>query len=278
MSKTTSRICVGIPVYKPLELLHKYEIISIKNTLLKCRSLFDIHLIIPENFDITSYCTFFMHEFKAKEYDPSYFNGIHGYNRLLKSAEFYERLNIYSHLLIVQTDAFIFDTDYTEFLKYSYVCAPWHSHLINRNLTGLYCGNGGYSLRNIHDCLRILQDDVKVFSFNEILRELKRSEFHRKNPQLINLFYGIYYYYYQNSTHTAHNKMPFIYEDVFWSLVVPAVCSDYSVADGQTALKFAFETRPATCFALNQNKLPTGCHGFNKYEPEFWSRFIPFEE
>ena len=74
-----------------------------------------------------------------------------------------------NNLLIVQTDAFIFDTDYTEFLEYSYVGAPWHSHLINRNLTGLYCGNGGYSLRNIHDCLRILQDDVKVFSFNEIL-------------------------------------------------------------------------------------------------------------
>jgi|GEM_PF-3406084 hypothetical protein len=269
-------ICVVIPVYNCLNNCKSYEIISIANTIQKCKDLYDICLCVPEGLDISEYSDFFGYTFTVQRYDRSYFSSIYTYNALLKSVKFYSPFTRYTHLLLVQTDAYIFNAEFSTFMNTSYVGAPWHRHLIKRDQTGLYCGNGGYSLRHVADALHVLESDIRLFTADELLTEVAHSEFHKKYPAFIKPVFAAYYYFTQNSTLDSKNQLAFVYEDVFWSLVVPAVCPAFKVPDGQTALKFAFETKPELCYELNGYQLPTGCHGFNKYNPEFWKHFIDF--
>jgi hypothetical protein len=269
-------ICVIIPIYYPVRKLKSYEVVSISNTVKKFRHICDICLSTPENLDISEYSENFSYTFKDQKFPQAYFNSIYTYNIMLKSTIFFQAFINYTHILLVQTDAYIFSTVFDDFLTYSYVGAPWHRHLIKRNRTGLYCGNGGYSLRNIDDALKVIESDIRLFSISEMISEVKHSEFHKKYPTVIKPMFAAYYYLTRNSTLDFKNQLAFVYEDVFWSLVVPEVCPTFKVPDGETALKFGFETEPEMCYELNEHQLPTGCHGFNKYNPEFWKQFIDF--
>ena len=41
------------------------------------------------------------------------------------------------------------------------------------------------------------------------------------------------------------------------------------------ALKFAFEVNPSYLYNINNEKLPFGCHAFEKYEYDtFWQKYI----
>lgn len=93
------------------------------------------------------------------------------YNELLKSREFWEQLQDYERVLLVQDDGFVIRTgDIDAFLKFDYVGAPWdpaapyntymrdsEHHRISPN----YVGNGGLSLRNPRAMLELCgrQDD-----------------------------------------------------------------------------------------------------------------------
>lgn len=279
MNQTNSSMCVGIPVYKPVQLLLNYEIISIKNTLLKCSSLYDICLITPENFDIIPYCKFFRHKFSVNKYHSSYFNGIDGYNKLLKSIKFYESFSTYSHLLIVQTDAFIFYDPLTHFkpIQIHYVGGPWFKNPLFQEESRMFVGNGGYSLRNINKCVTILNSYSKIFSFKELIYLVTKYRFKKPRKRLLVYLYSIYYYLFQNYYASGFNNLPFLYEDVFWGILTPSKHKEFIVPDAKEALKFSFDTKPSLCFELNNFELPTGCHAFHKNEPEFWEKYISID-
>lgn len=57
------------------------------------------------------------------------------------------------------------------------------------------------------------------------------------------------------------------HEDLFWA---SRDSEDFHVAPLEIALEFAFEQDVRQCFALNQNRLPFGCHAWEKYDFEFW--------
>ena len=40
------------------------------------------------------------------------------------------------------------------------------------------------------------------------------------------------------------------------------------------ALRFSFEVNPKSLYKMNNDKLPFGCHGWRKYDPDFWKQFI----
>ena len=58
-----------------------------------------------------------------------------------------------------------------------------------------------------------------------------------------------------------------VHEDIFW-----ASCDskDFRVAPVEIALTFAFERDVRKCYLLNNNKLPFGCHAWEKYDFQFW--------
>ncbi len=63
-------------------------------------------------------------------------------------------------------------------------------------------------------------------------------------------------------------------EDYFWSQIVANIFSDYIVSGVEDAIKFSFEVNPSLLFKINSGQLPFGCHGWEKYEPNFWAKYI----
>jgi hypothetical protein len=64
-------------------------------------------------------------------------------------------------------------------------------------------------------------------------------------------------------------------EDFFWCLMMPKLNPFFSIPSAAVALRFAFELDPSDCYKKLGDQLPFGCHAWEKYEPEFWSAFIP---
>ena len=66
-----------------------------------------------------------------------------------------------------------------------------------------------------------------------------------------------------------------IMEDVFWSSI-PEHDSSFLIPDYKEGLQFAFDRKPELALKLNNNKLPFGCHGFEKPKVRaFWNRMMP---
>lgn len=59
-----------------------------------------------------------------------------------------------------------------------------------------------------------------------------------------------------------------INEDVFWA---SHASEQFQVAPIDVALQFSFERDVRTCFRLNNNQLPFGCHAWERYDFEFWA-------
>ena len=68
-----------------------------------------------------------------------------------------------------------------------------------------------------------------------------------------------------------------IIEDFYWTKKVAVVFNDFKVAPVEDAAKFSFEVNPSLLYKMNNNQLPFGCHGWEKYEPEFWKQYIPMQ-
>ncbi len=57
------------------------------------------------------------------------------------------------------------------------------------------------------------------------------------------------------------------HEDLFWA---SRDSEEFHVAPMEIALAFAFEQDVRQCFAMNHNRLPFGCHAWEKYDFDFW--------
>jgi hypothetical protein len=62
-------------------------------------------------------------------------------------------------------------------------------------------------------------------------------------------------------------------EDVFWGVYAKRLDPLFKVADEMSALHFSFETDPRDSLART-GKLPFGCHGWAKYDREFWEAVL----
>ncbi len=196
-------------------------------------------------------------------FDDRYFKGLEGYNRLMLSAEFYNRFIDYEYVLIYQMDCFVFkdELNYWCTQDYDYIGAPWikkmyHKTAIERAFLKLkkyfndrfnrqdnevpnkyqfenQVGNGGFSLRRVkkfYDVCVIMQPVIDA--------------------------------YLSKKTHWYN-------EDVFWSIEVNRQQNVLNIPSCQTALKFAFEVPPVKNQLLNEQNLPFGCHDWDKYA-DYW--------
>ena len=65
-------------------------------------------------------------------------------------------------------------------------------------------------------------------------------------------------------------------EDYIFSQLALLSNVNVNIPDESIALRFAFEVNPSYLYMQNENKLPFGCHAFEKYEYElFWKDKIP---
>lgn len=125
------RIVIVIPVYKPI--LSADE----EHSLRQCISVlgnYQVTLVCPDGLNVSEYSKVAGRELRCETFQPSFFENIDGYNRLMMSRMFYERFSGYDYMLIYQLDAWVFSDELTEWcLKgYDYVGAPWfelnHTH------------------------------------------------------------------------------------------------------------------------------------------------------
>ena len=76
------------------------------------------------------------------------------YSAILKTPEFYEHFINWSHLLIYQTDALLLRKIDDIYFNYDYTGAPW---IQNNQWCKYNAGNGGFSLRNIKNSIRVCE-------------------------------------------------------------------------------------------------------------------------
>lgn len=245
------KVVVVIPIYK--NKLSKTEELSL-NQCVKILGEYDIIFACPNGLNPV----YQQSGIKTEEFEPDYFQNIQGYNKLMLESQFYERFLKYDYILLHQLDAFVFRNDLIYWCNknYDYIGAPWiantsivskllkpfsSKNLKKREPIFFKVGNGGFSLR-------------KTKTFFEISKKLKKEIKAQLNEN-------------QNEIYAI--------EDVFWSLKAPKYVEKFLIPHYTEAVKFAIDRKPALSLKMNNNKLPFGCHGFNKPKVEnFWMPII----
>jgi hypothetical protein len=275
------QVCIVIPVYKSFDKLSGDEVISWQQCL-EVLAAHPICLVGPVTLDTAGYKVAL--EAKNIKYHfelfaPKSFANITGYNQLMISKEFYERFASYDYMLTYQLDAFIFKDELAQWcsLGYSYIGAPWfEGYEPNGKGNALWkVGNGGFTLRKISSCLRVLNTFSPIWSWSKLIKWYFRYGRKRgisKLPELLpSLFLG-------NNTHALFNDFYKLQEqfqeDYFWGVVCSEKFNWYKVPSPELALKFSFEVAPRVMYELNNYQLPMGCHAWDEYDPDFWKPFM----
>jgi hypothetical protein len=237
-------LVIVIPIYKVEFDLEEQRLVDRMFAVFSKREL---TLVGPESIDLGYYKERYPSA-KFITFQSTYFESVHGYSRLLLSKAFYEAFDDKEFLLISQPDVYVFRDDLDIWLQkpYDYVGAPWPSGFsvkvnIGRfaneaggTLLTAFVGNGGFSLRRIKQCIKLLEHDKEVANwFSE----------------------------------SGSN------EDLFYGLVGSAAVS-FILPTPIAASTFAMETHPESLYALNGHTLPIAAHAFRKYSPRFWEQII----
>jgi len=243
---------------------------SEKASIARCFSLwgdrYDIYFVKPVTLSLGSLLKDYPAA-KSFSFDPSFFRGKKGYNKLMLSPLFYEKFLDYTYIFIYQTDGYVFRDELEEWCgkEYDYIGAPWipkrrnirtwykiyvkirsiyfrSLSLPDRSIQYFNVGNGGVSLRRSKIFHKITREDRdKIVSF---IRRLGRSSLYN--------------------------------EDVYWSLEAKTSTGvKLNKPDYRKALEFCFDMNPDVSYELNNNRLPFCCHGIsNPGHWKFWKQFI----
>ena len=243
---------------------------------------YPIFLVCPTQLSVASYLADAQQHgvnCQASTFASYFFADIDGYNRLMLSQQFYARFQAYEYLLLYQLDAFVFRDDLLAWCTrgYSYIGAPWFEGYVPGNDSAKLwaVGNGGFTLRRVADCLRVLSTFAVARPWAAVIKEHSPS----RSPGFLRQAYlAARYLLIGNNTHWLFNDF-YRYrqshqEDYFWGVVCPAIFLWYKVPTPHKALAFAFEAEPSRMYTLNHQQLPMGCHAWEKYEPQFWAPFI----
>jgi len=117
------KVVITIPIYKSS--ISKQEQIA----LLQCNKVLAKYpktLLAPKNLDVTAYHEL-LDNLTVKFYNPFYFSGYKGYNKLCLSPFFYKDFQQYEFMLIYQPDCFVFRDELLDWCAkdYDYIGAPW---------------------------------------------------------------------------------------------------------------------------------------------------------
>ncbi len=256
---------IVIPVYKENPGANELH------SLVQCAKIFakrDIRLICPVNLHVGIYEQVFKNcNFCVARFDSSYFESLSAYSKLLLKPEFYMRFSEYDFMLIYQLDAWVFrdELDYWCNQGFSYIGAPW---FVGDKLSAI-AGNGGFSLRNINDMIKILSNKQAI-KYNP--REYAAS--YLKSSDLKTIFNVAYNYLMHFFCEIPFWESTTLNEDYAIVKYSKKFMKEFKCAPPNIAMKFSFEVHPEILYKMNGYKLPFGCHGYLKYNPEFWEKFI----
>ncbi len=199
------------------------------------------------------------------------------FNEFKSSEKLYQDFLAYDYVLFYEPDAWVFSNqlDYWMQQGYDYIAAPWFSSMerCDPNATFIGVGNGGFSLRKTNTLYQTLKRTRQLRSLH---RFWNKYHLHRLMPfekmvLRLNRYFKIGKFW----------ELPYLLdetpmqEDVFICYRLASIFADFRIATPEEALKFSFEVNPAVLYQHNREQLPFGCHAWQKYDPAFWSAFIP---
>jgi len=230
------KIAVVIPVYK--EVAEPNE----KHAFWQCTEVLDRYttiLVAPEQLNTTYYEALTPKPLTIQRFNDAYFKHVTGYSRLLTSRHFYQAFAAYDYILIYQLDAWVFTDDLLVWAEkgYDYVGAPW--------LEPPPIPPGKKPIVNLSKRL-VNQVGNGGLSLRKIKSHIKWS------------FWATWMFMLLPKN-----------EDIIWTLFVP-----FKKPSANEALHFAFERNPTQSFERTHHRLPFGCHAWQKYQPDFWSKYI----
>jgi hypothetical protein len=258
-----STVAIVIPIYK--DEVSPFEAISLQQCF-AVLSHYPIVFICPKKMELGP----FHQEHKSKAvflfFDDDNFESIITYNRMMLSVWFYTHFMKYNYILIYQLDCFVFKDELMYWVEkgYSYIGAPWFlgnssDESVNEFLG---VGNGGFSLRNIKDSIRVLKSNRKIKSLQEHI------QINSKSKKSFVLLRSLKHYFVSYSFKTIRNDT-FINEDKVFCIAGKRF-DFFRIPDAKTAIAFAFEKQPLKLLILNNHILPFGCHAWWNYDLEFY--------
>lgn len=277
---------VIIPLYKNHP--SKIEIASFRQGLSILKD-HDISIITHTEVNLTVYYSIAQEvgkSFNVQYFDKNYFSSVSGYNKLCLSTTLYERFANYEYMLIYQTDAWVFkdELEYWCNKGYDYIGAPnfYNDGIVHTNIFwGV--GNGGFSLRRIQYCIKVLNSYRNI----PFLRPNYLLKYYYNEEKYINKKNNTFIQYLKITLKTILKSLGFkntlnyfinsktINEDIIFSIwaknswtIIPQIPNVHEAAF------FSFECNPH--FLYQHTKcLPFGCHAFEKWDYDtFWSKFI----
>lgn len=267
----SKQVVVVIPVYK--EKMSEIDYLSFQQCLNVLRK-HEIVILTYQGLSIVNYlkvCADCHKSVKVEYFDCAYFKSVVGYNKLMLSNIFYSRFLEYEYIFIYQLDAFVFrdELEYWCNLGYDYIGAPW-LRIDKKGHLSLYgVGNGGFSLRRVQYCVKVLRYPAWL-PFLHPLFLIRDCSTVKAALMLLFAVLG-----YHNCLKTYINGARMVNEDILFGHFTVNSWLTCNIPEPDVAMKFSFERNPSYLFHLNNNKLPFGCHAFEKYEyTSFWEKYI----
>lgn len=253
------KVIIVIPVYKK-------EIDCFQRTSLKqCYCVFNqypITLVCSRDLNVDSYLALAKDckkELNIERFENVFFESFEGYNKLLLSTIFYNRFIGYEYMLLHQSDAYIFRDELVYWCDsgFDYIGAPWFDD-INEWIKkkGLYPAFIRYYHRVFNLSTRnVGNGGLSLRNIYSCSSNLKRFKILARNWRAN--------------------------EDSFFSHCVAPLNPFFKIPSSEVALTFAFDSKPETALALNDNNLPFGCHAWYRTDAphydhnyDFWKKYI----
>lgn len=246
---------IVIPIYKAA--ITEMELTSLK----QCLKIFNQHTIIfvgPDRLNTAEYEIVCGNKvnFKIIRFENKYFDSIEGYNKLMLSTGFYKRFRDYKFILIYQLDAFVFRDELMFWCKrsYDYVGAPHPPH---KNEKG--------EIRFLKNYSRLNEFLRKYFKIKHQVSNVGNGGFSLRNTRKC---YWLLMLLKKQASKWVYNEDGFF---KYWgNLLYPL----FKLAPDAAALSFSIEVDPKESFRKLNNKLPFGCHAFERYDWEIWKPYI----
>lgn len=268
-----SSAAIIIIAHKPV--LSYYESISLQQCI-KILGKYPIYIVCPKGLDISCYQNIssqVIFDFIPPHWQKDY----QSFNRLKILPFLYKRYRVYDYILFYELDAFVFkdELEYWVNKGYDYIGAPWQDgwEKAHEYAPFIGVGNGGFSLRNVKKSLAVLNSFSYIKSPKTLFYNFRNHFFKKRWKLLLRLVLDLSI---RNNTFHLLNDF-YENEDVFWGKFAKNNFKWFKVPEAKDAIPFSFEIQPKNLFSLNANQLPFGCHGWWKYDFEFWKPFIERE-
>ncbi len=268
-STSTASVAIAVHIYQ--NTLNAYEVFSLKRLVEVTHGKYPIRIVSPKGLQSPVDAILAGTDYAIEYFDRKYFMGLKGYNRLMMHPEFYKRFSKWEYVLIHHLDALVFKDALEDWCKkgYSNIGAP----MFQTNVSGwigefIGTGNGGFCLRNIKDCLKVLNSFEIVYPAKDARNEMKHYSWKGILSKLPYFFLMI-----TNTGNRSHYLLNAIdtNEDWFWGVLVPAKYKWFKVAEKKEAMAFSMEYNCEKLLEENSYQLPFGCHGwFKPTVKKFW--------